>query len=145
MRLLVILVLIPALTSGGDSDRSDLHWLEGCWAATDSSAQEVWVVDDEQLLIGFGVSIHDAKVGFYELMSIRKSEHGSWTYTAHPSGQASASFIATQIGENSVVFVNPDHDYPQEIRYRREGSRLHATVSLLAGVNPTNFDKAACG
>ena len=111
----------------------------------DSSAQEVWVVDGEQSLIGFGVAIHDNKVGFYEIMSIQQSEDDAWIYTAHPSGQASASFLATQISENSVVFANPDHDYPQEIRYRREGNQLYATVSLIAGVNPTNFDRVACG
>ena len=145
MRLIIALALIPTLASGGDSNRSAFDWLEGCWANADESAREVWVIDSDQSLIGFGVAINDNKVGSYELMSIRQSEGGSWIYTAHPSGQASASFLATQINENSVVFANPDHDYPQEIRYRREGNQLYATVSLIAGVNPTNFDKVACG
>ncbi len=145
MRLLAALALIPALASGGDSEQGEFDWLVGCWATTDNSAQEVWVIDSEQSLIGFGVAIKDDKVGSYEVLSIKQSEDGSWTYTAHPSGQASASFLAIRISENRVVFANPDHDYPQEIRYRRDGHRLYATVSLLAGVNPNTFDKVACG
>ena len=110
----------------------------------DSSAQEVWVVESERSLAGFGVVITDSKIGFYEVLSIKQSEDGSWTYTAHPSGQASASFVAVEIDDTSVVFANPEHDYPQEIRYKREGSRLYATISLIGGVNPNSFDKVAC-
>lgn len=90
------------------------------------------------------VERQDDKVGFYEVMNIKQIEDGSWILTAHPSGQAAASFIAIQFSENIVVFANPDHDYPQEIRYRREGNRLLASISLLGGVNPRTFDKVAC-
>ncbi len=145
MRLSATLALILALAAGSDSDRGAFDWLVGCWASTDNSSQEVWVVDSETSLIGFGVVLGNDKVDFYEILSIKKSEDGSWSFFAHPSGQAAASFPAIRIGENSVVFANPDHDYPQEIRYRREGTHLYATASLLGGVNPNTFDKVACG
>ncbi len=144
MKLLTALAIIPALALGGHSDVGALSWLVGCWVSPDNSAQEVWVVNSDRSLAGFGVSINDNKVGFYEVLSIKQSEDGSWTYTAHPSGQASALFVAVEFTENSVVFANPDHDYPQEIRYKREDNRLYATISLLEGVNPNSFDKVAC-
>ena len=144
MKLLTALALLPALALGGASDRGELSWLVGCWVTPDKSAQEVWVANSERSLAGFGVSINDNQVGFYEVLSIEQSEDGSWTYTAHPFGQASASFVAVDITENSVVFTNPDHDYPQEVRYKREHNRLYATISLLEGVNPNSFDKVAC-
>ena len=144
MKLSTALALIPALVLGGESDRSELSWLVGCWVTPDKSAQEVWVVDSERSLAGFGVAINDNKVGFYEVLSIKQGENSSWSYTAHPSGQASTSFLVTEIAENSVAFANPDHDYPQEIRYKRENNRLYATISLLGGVNPNSFDKVAC-
>ena len=144
MKLLTALALFPALALGGDSDSGELSWLVGCWVTADKSAQEVWVVDSERSLAGFSVAINDNKVGFYEVLSIKQSQDGSWTYTAYPSGQASASFSAVEITENSVVFANPDHDYPQEIRYEREDNRLYATISLLGGVNPNSFDKVPC-
>ncbi len=135
----MILLFLFALASGGEFD-----WLAGCWVSDDKSTQEVWVIDGEQSLAGFSVSVSDHRVGFYELMNIRQDENGSWLFTAYPSGQASASFEAVQLGENSVLFTNPDHDYPQEIRYERKGDRLSASVSLLDGVKPISFDKVAC-
>ena len=144
MKRFAALALIPALAIGGDSNSSGFGWLAGCWVTPDSSAQEVWVVESERSLAGFGVAITDSKIGFYEVLSIKQSEDGSWTYTAHPSGQLSASFVAVEIDDTSVVFANPEHDYPQEIRYKREGSRLYATISLIGGVNSNSFDKVAC-
>ena len=141
---LVVLALIPALALGNDSNGHELGWLEGCWVSPDRSSQEVWAVDSTLSLAGFGVAVSDTKVAFYEVLSIRENEDGSFIYTAHPSGQVSASFVATEMTANSVVFVNPDNDYPQEIRYMREGNRLYATISLLGGVNPHSFNKAAC-
>ena len=143
-RLSIALMLIPVIALGSDSDSDKLSWLAGCWMTPDKSSQEVWVIDSDRSLAGFSVAISSNKVGFYEVLSISRGKDGSWVYTAYPSGQASASFTATEITENSVVFANPDHDYPQEIRYVREGNRLFATISLLGGVDPNSFDKVAC-
>ena len=144
MTIFAILLLFPALASGGDSYNGELNWLAGCWVTPDRTSQEVWVIDGERSLIGFAVSINDNKVGFYELLRIEKNSKDTWVYNAYPSGQTSASFEAVQLSDYSVVFANADHDYPQEIRYTREGNRLFASVSLLGGDNPNSFDKVAC-
>jgi hypothetical protein len=52
--------------------------------------------------------------------------------------------VASETGENEVMFVNADHDYPQEILYRRDGNKLFARISLLDSENPNSFDKVAC-
>lgn len=144
MRVLASLLFIPLLAAGADTASADLDWLEGCWVSDDGSSREVWVVDDNDLLVGFSVSLDGAKFAFYELLSIRRNDDGEWSYHAHPSGQASTRFDAVEIADQSVLFVNPDHDYPQEIRYRREGDVLYASISLLGGENPRSFDKHAC-
>lgn len=136
--------IVPARVVGSDSNSSTFSWLAGCWMTPGGSDQEVWVVEDEQALAGFSVSVADSKTNFYEVMSIKQSADGSWKFTAHPSGQASASFEAVEIDENRVVFANPDHDYPQEIRYSREGQQLNASISLIGGSEPRSFDKIAC-
>lgn len=144
MKILASLALISAVALGNTHDSHQLGWLVGCWVSPDGSAQEVWVIDSDQSLAGFGVAFDHNKIGFYEVLTIRENEHGSLIYTAHPSGQRTASFAATAITENSVIFTNPDHDYPQEIKYTREGNRLHAITSLLGGENPNSFEKVAC-
>ncbi len=144
MKRWIALALIPTMALGGDTDSRLFEWLEGCWSTPDKRSQEVWVIDSEQSLAGFAVSLSNNAVGFYEVLTIKQNESGSWVYVAHPSGQASTAFVATEIGESSVLFVNPDHDYPQEIRYRREGKQLLASISLLGGNNSRSFDKLAC-
>ena len=144
MRILTALLLIPVLASGGETAQSGLNWLAGCWVTADKSSQEVWVVEGDNSLIGFAVVLGVEEVVFYEVLSIKQDADSLWTYSAHPSGQALTSFIAVETGESSVVFSNPNHDYPQEIRYRRDGSRLYATISLGGGANPKSFDKTAC-
>lgn len=144
-RLFAVLAILPAVASGADSTANDLSWLAGCWVTPDKSAQEVWVLEADRSLVGLNVVIVDNSVSFYEILTIRPSESGALIYTAHPSGQESASFAAVKITENSIVFTNPNHDYPQQIMYVRDGSRLTATISLLGGAKPNSFDKIACG
>ena len=144
MNRLAILLFISVLASRGTADSGDFDWLVGCWVSEDKSAQEVWTTDSDGSMLGFGVGIGDNKVGFYEMMSIRRGENGSWLFTAFPSGQVPASFQAVDLSKGNVLFSNPDHDYPQEIRYKRTGRRLFATVSLIGGANPNSFEKFAC-
>ena len=144
MRILLTLLSIPVFASASEPSRYVLAWLEGCWESADRGSREVWVVEDERSLVGFSVTLDGTSIVFYELLSIRADDDGSWTYNAHPSGQASAKFLASEIGANEVLFVNPEHDYPQEIRYRRDGDKLFASISMLDGEKPNSFDKVAC-
>ena len=144
MKRLSALLLMPCLAFAANTETGSLDWLAGCWTTPDQSAQEVWVIEDEDLLLGFSVNIRDNKVGFFELMSIRRAADNNWVLTAYPAGPAPGTFTASQIGKQSVIFSNPEHDYPQQIMYRRDGAKLLATISLLGGANPTNFDNVAC-
>lgn len=144
MKTWMAVALLPTSVLGGDPENGVCDWLEGCWSTPDKSAQEVWVVDSERSLSGFAVTLANNTVRFYEVLKIQQDDDGSWTYTAHPSGQVSTSFRAAEVGTSSALFVNPDHDYPQEIRYRREGSRLLATISSLGGDDPRSFAKEVC-
>ena len=144
MRILRALLLLPALSLAAEPVEHPLDWLVGCWMTPDGSAQEVWVADGDGGLSGFSVSLADNKVSFYETLTIRSGEDGALVYTAHPSGQASTSFTASEITENSALFINANHDYPQQIRYKLVSGSLQATISLLDGSRSVSFDKVAC-
>ena len=68
----------------------------------------------------------DALVG-YELVVVRE-EGARLTYQAHPSGQPSAVFASKLIAEETVVFENPQHDFPQRIGYQRKGADMLAWI-----------------
>ena len=76
----------------------------------------------------------------YELVLI-KEQSGRLAYEAHPSGQPSATFLSTTASESSVVFENPEHDFPQRVGYRREGSdSLYAWIEGDQGGKPAKME-----
>lgn len=144
MKIWPMLLLIPAILFARDNGGHELAWLAGCWTTPDNKAREVWVVDMDNSLAGFAVSVRDDSVSFYEVLSINRDENGLLVYTAYPSGQAGTSFVGMEISDNNALFVNAEHDYPQAIRYRRHGQTLSATISMLDGSRENTFDKVAC-
>ncbi len=135
MRVLFALFTTVTASLTGQAQETGLEWLAGCWISPDAKTQEVWVTDKLGAgLTGFSVSILDDAVRFYEVLSIKQAGPAeSLVYTAYPSGQSPTSFTAEALTDSSALFVNADHDYPQEIRYEREGNELRATISLLGG------------
>lgn len=138
----------PALWIAGllttQAHASDLDWLTGCWVNADRSSQEVWITNSDGSLSGFSVALRENTVAFYELLNIDTNNDERWIYTASPVGQSPTKFVAVDINEASALFSNPDHDYPQEIRYERRDNALLATISLSGGEKPQSFDKVAC-
>jgi len=141
---MILFVLVAGLAFAGERAGHPFAWLAGCWVSEDGSAQEAWAIEDDGSLIGFSVALGEAGIGFYEMMTIRRSGDGIWVFTAYPSGQAVTSFRATSLGEESAEFRNPKHDYPQVVRYERSGERVDATISLSDGSRPTTFRKRVC-
>ena len=72
-------------------------------------------------MLGMGRTVRGGKTAEYELVLI-KEQNGRLAYEAHPSGQPSAMFLSTIVSETSVVFENPEHDFPQRVGYRRAGA-----------------------
>lgn len=62
-------------------------------------------------------------------------------FHAEPAGQAPADFKLKPggLGAQSVEFVDTAHDYPQRVRYWREGAVLMAEISLADGSNPIRW------
>jgi hypothetical protein len=69
----------------------------------------------------------DGKTSEYEFLQIRDVPTGL-AYIAKPSNQPEATFMATTKAANEIVFENPAHDFPQRIRYRLDGTTLHARI-----------------
>ncbi len=137
---IVLLAMLPAVAA----DTVDLEWLLGCWQTPDGNAMEVWVRDTDSSFIGFGVVTSEGAIRTYELLKIASNKEEELTYTAHPKGQAPATFTATEIGDQQVMFTNSEHDYPQRITYERIGDELLARTSALDGGRQQSFDKVKC-
>jgi hypothetical protein len=98
-------------------------WLQGCWRSTrgEATIEEQWMAPRGGAMLGMGRTVRGSKLVEYELVLITEQE-GRLAYEAHPSGQPAATFMATAATDTSVVFENPQHDFPQRVGYRRNGA-----------------------
>ena len=98
-------------------------WLHGCWRSTggEATVEEQWMAPRGGTMLGMGRTIRGSTLVEYELVLI-KEEEGRLAYEARPSGQPTATFMATTASDSSVVFENPQHDFPQRVGYRRNGA-----------------------
>ena len=60
-------------------------------------------------------------------------------FVAAPNGMGWTTFAWSPSDASGVTFFNAANDYPQRVRYWREGDELKAEISLLDGSNPTQF------
>ncbi len=106
------------------SDIDKLGFIAGCWTMVrpnGTKIDEQWFAPSGGTMIGMSRSVRDAKLREFEFMRIVPGDDGKLRYVAIPSGQPEAAFPVKEIGDNSVVFENPAHDFPQRILYRLVG------------------------
>ena len=72
------------------------------------------------VILGMGRTVVKGKVVEYEFVQIREGPDGDLFYIALPSGQKETTFQMTALTDNSVVFENPQHNFPQKVGYTRQ-------------------------
>ena len=78
-------------------------------------------------MLGISRTVHGDDLVAYELVVVRE-QGDQLVYHAHPSGQPSAEFVSRTVTEESIVFENLQHDFPQRIGYERQGAALLAWI-----------------
>ncbi len=155
MKILPLLVLTIALysqvscavnkTNHTTDNANELDWLVGCWVNAQGNSMEVWARVDDNSLSGFSATASESRIGFYEVLQLRKNGHGKWVYTASPGGAPAVAFTElSQTDGEAILFANPAHDFPQEISYQRAGDKLFASISATGGEQPRHFHKQSC-
>ena len=106
-----------------------LAWLAGCWSLSNGerTVDEQWMAPRAGSMQGMSRTVRGDKLVAYEFVILR--ERGELLdYEVSPSGQARTVFTSTSITDSSVVFENPQHDFPQRVAYRRNGDQLLAWI-----------------
>ena len=111
-------------------------WMAGCWetASDDKWTEECWTAPRAGIMLGSNRTGAGDRLEMFEMMQIG-SLPGSpgMAFWAAPNGSNRTMFAWSPSNEPGVTFVNPKNEYPQRIRYWREGSDLHAEISLTDG------------
>jgi Domain of unknown function (DUF6265) len=116
-------------------------WMTGAWAKAngESWADEYWTPPRGGIMIGASRSGEGEKLQFWEHMRIVTEDNGKLAFWAIAGDQKPVRFGAVKATDNEIVFENAGHDYPQRIRYWREGNELKARISLIDGSKPYDF------
>lgn len=123
MRARAILpVLLGSVAAAGQGPVRLPGWMAGCWEQSRQGrvTVEMWMAPAAGLMLGASRTVAGNAVREYEQMLLRV-DNGRLVYTAHPSGQAEASFTSTEVTDSSLVVENLQHDFPQRVIYRRQG------------------------
>lgn len=110
-------------------------WMAGTWMMEDGAewSDEVWTDPRGGMMIGVSRSGFGPQLQSWEVAQIRVKPDGTISLFAQPQGKGAYEFPMVLISEESIEFANPAHDYPQRIRYWRQGKLLMAEISLLDG------------
>jgi hypothetical protein len=133
MKPSLMMVPIAAALSLGAAPPSGgivrVAWLQGCWEAVSGErvVEEQWTAPRGDGMVGLSRTLSGSTLTAYELLVLRE-QGDRLTYQAHPSGQPSAVFASVTVTATSVVFENPQHDFPQRIGYERKGDGLLAWI-----------------
>jgi hypothetical protein len=129
-------------------------WLHGCWrlASSNRVTEEQWMRPAGGTMLGVSRTVRrvaesDSTTEFEFLRLFVRD--GKLVYAAHPSGQAPAEFTENEVGEGSIVFANPQHDFPQRIMYRARGAdsviaRIEGTIGGNARGMDFRYRRVSC-
>lgn len=114
-----------------------LAWMAGCWEQKTPRriVQELWLPPASGTLQGMGRTLRRTATGdsLVEMEFLRiVARDGAWVYLAQPGGQPPTEFTSHAAGDTSVTFTNLQHDFPQQVTYRRRGA--DSLVARVEGV-----------
>jgi hypothetical protein len=127
-----------------------LGWISGCWENSDGDYREVWSQPDHGYLFGYALSLKGDAVTFFEQSRIDpgkapgKASGKTYVFNAYPAGKGPSAFREIERSDTSITFADPGHDYPQRIRYARDGDRMIAEISLIDGSKGQGFAFRRC-
>ena len=115
---------------------AELAWMSGGWESVSPNGrwtEESWSAPRGGIMLGYSRSGAGETLREFELLRLQAGPDGVPAYLAQPGGRPPTAFRLTARSGTSATFDNPQHDFPQRIRYLRTGNVMVATISRLDG------------
>lgn len=122
-------------------------WMGGCWIQKGERwTEECWMAPRGESMLGASRTGYGDRVTETENMriDIDREGEGGFVRMTFRAIQQTGSWTVFEHSQTAtgITFVNPTHDYPQRIRYWREGEALLAEISMMDGSNPRRWKYA---
>ena len=141
-----MLALIAAIVAQGAVAPDLPHWMAGCWehGSGEEWTEECWTAPRAGIMLGSSRSGTGEVLKLWEAMQIMRVDTDDpaidkLQFWASPNGAARTMFAWLPSSEPGVAFINLSNDYPQRIRYWREGEELVAEIALADGSKPNRW------
>lgn len=153
----VMVAAVLATTAAGEAGAQDAPelpaWMAGCWEARDGDrwSEECWTIPRAGMMMGSGRSGDGDQLQSWEVMRVTLDMPNGdgpvvrMAYVASPGGGEATIFAWSPAQEEGVTFVNEAHDYPQRIRYWRDGDVLNAEISRADGSHAMSWTLTRMG
>ena len=148
-----MLLMIAAILAADVPAPALPAWMAGCWEQRSGEkwTEECWTAPRAGIMLGSGRSGTGGVLDNWEVMQIELVETDDpvidpITFYGAPRGKNRTAFAWVRNGKGAgITFVNAGHDYPQQIRYWREGKYLMAETSLADGTKAQRWRYSPMG
>jgi hypothetical protein len=148
LRFAAALLLVSPVALAAQSNEPEFPaWLAGAWsnAEGESWTEEFWTHARGGIMIGASREGRGDQLRTWESIRILRKPDGTLAYVPMPNGGPPVEFALVRQDARSIEFANPAHDFPQRIRYWREGDTLHAEIALIDGSRAIEWSYAPMG
>ena len=146
------LLMAAAIAAEAPQEANLPGWMAGCWETHSQGVwvEECWTGPRGGIMLGSGRSGKGEQLINWEVMQIVRMptddpDRPKLTFYGAPSNKNRTPFHWVASSARDVTFLNADHDFPQRIRYWREGRELVAEISLKDGTKAQRWRYAPKG
>ena len=118
----------PATDAGTDTgpgqQLEQYEWLLGTWNIPGESYYESWTRDSDSSFAGLAFGIKDQDTTVFEHIRIFR-EKGTLVYQPNierEGGPVTVDFRQSSAASDTLIFENPENEFPQLIHYQRIGA-----------------------
>ena len=137
--LAMIAAFISPVSGQPTATTADLAFLTGCWKfeRNGRTVEEHWLAPAGGSLLGVSRTVAGGKIVEFEFLQLRDLPD---RLAAEGADVSRATFKLTTKAADEILIENPQHDFPQRIRYRPSGDTLHARVEGTLNGKPRAID-----
>ena len=145
--ILIQLILPLSAAQAAECSLESIRWMAGSWhnGVDPEGAQERWVVAPGGVLMGSAWEFPTGKIGFAEMMTVRKDGDAVAMFLRHFDGGLSKAwekqdapmvFTAAHCDPDTVVFDGRADHAGEKMTYKRSGDGLLITGDFLHNGTP---------
>jgi hypothetical protein len=126
-----VLLFVTASCNRPEADITSFSWLEGKWVGIYDTVPvfEQWKPREGNIMIGRGGVLSGKDTVFSEKINIEQRGHDLYYIAIVGHNREAAEFKFTGYKNDTTVFENPQHDFPQRVLYyNNQDGTIYACV-----------------